>query len=243
MLSKVHSKLSDAFALVRGGTTDVTGIAKALGISRPTYYVMESMYPDLEAERRNASSHVAKSTAVSKTAEAVIKELEAGNLSPSSIAAAVGISRQRYYQLEGLHKQIKSRRLELAKAANMRSIGARYATPKRAKDFYNDNLRAEQCRKLSVKKANASKAGVEFALAWEDLEWPSVCPVLGISIDYFSPGGSRNENSCSFDRIDNTLGYVKGNVVVMSWRANRIKNDGSAEEHRKIAEYIDSTSR
>jgi hypothetical protein len=32
---------------------------------------------------------------------------------------------------------------------------------------------------------------------------------------------------------------VKGNVEVMSWRANRIKNNGTPEEHRKIANYLE----
>jgi hypothetical protein len=33
------------------------------------------------------------------------------------------------------------------------------------------------------------------------------------------------------------LGYVKGNVQVISWRANRLKSDGLPEEWTKIAEW------
>lgn len=104
------------------------------------------------------------------------------------------------------------------------------------KEFFSDITREYQHYRLQQKKSNSK---VPFNLTWADLEWPIVCPVLGIPIDYFSEAGRRDEASCSFDRIDNTLGYVKGNVRVISWRANRIKNDGTAEEHRKIAEYID----
>jgi hypothetical protein len=60
--------------------------------------------------------------------------------------------------------------------------------------------------------------------------------LLGIELDYFAE--RTQENSPSFDRVDSSKGYVKGNVIVCSWRANRIKNDGTAEEHRKIYEFL-----
>ena len=61
--------------------------------------------------------------------------------------------------------------------------------------------------------------------------------LLGIELDYFAE--VRKEASASFDRVDNTKGYIPGNVLVISWRANRIKNDGTAQEHRQIADFID----
>lgn len=90
--------------------------------------------------------------------------------------------------------------------------------------------------KFRNKKYNAISAGIEWSIDFGDLEFPVVCPVLGIEIDYWAE--SRKENSLSFDRIDNSKGYVKGNVTLMSWRANRIKNDGTAEEHKKIYEFM-----
>ncbi len=109
-------------------------------------------------------------------------------------------------------------------------------------EFMEDALRVEQRLKLLMKKHNAKNAKQEFALSWPDLEWPTHCPVLGIELDYYSSAGRRSENSASFDKINPELGYVKGNVRVISWRANRIKNDGTAAEHRAIADYIDSNS-
>ena len=44
--------------------------------------------------------------------------------------------------------------------------------------------------------------------------------------------------SYSLDRIDNKKGYVKGNVAVMSYKANRLKNDGTAVEHELIALWM-----
>lgn len=165
---------------------------------------------------------------------------------PTKLAALLGISRQRYHQLEKVHPEVKSYRLRLRASLYDESYEARllkkhdalrkYAGMGRH-EFFSDPLREAQHYKLYVRKNNSK--GLEFDLNWGDLEWPALCPVLGIPIDYYSESGKRNENSCSFDRLDNTQGYVKGNVRVISWRANRIKNDGTAEEHRKIAAYID----
>ena len=90
--------------------------------------------------------------------------------------------------------------------------------------------------KFRNKKAHSY--GVEFSIDFGDVLFPTHCPVLGIELDYFASG--REENSPSFDRIDPKKGYVKGNVAIISLRANRIKNDGTAEEHQKIADFINS---
>ena len=90
--------------------------------------------------------------------------------------------------------------------------------------------------KFRKKKANATKTGTEFTVNFGELEFPTHCPILGIELDYFAE--NRSENTVSFDRIDSNKGYVSGNVVVISWRANRIKNDGTADEHQKIADFL-----
>ena len=91
-------------------------------------------------------------------------------------------------------------------------------------------------------KQRAKRQGIPFDLSPLDLKElgiPEVCPVLGIPINQ-SPGdgtGERTDNSPSLDKFIPPLGYVKGNVHVISWRANRIKSDGSPEEWEKIAEW------
>ena len=62
-----------------------------------------------------------------------------------------------------------------------------------------------------------------------DISIPNKCPVLGIAIDP-AVKGKRTDNSPSIDRLVPELGYVKGNIHIMSWRANRIKNNGSLED-------------
>lgn len=108
--------------------------------------------------------------------------------------------------------------------------GADFTTPEKRKDV----LYQIQREKFRQKKANNRQ--YEWLIDFGDLEFPAHCPVLGIELDYFTD--TKQENSMSFDRIDNSKGYVKGNVLVCSWRANRIKNDGTPEEHKKIYEFF-----
>lgn len=36
---------------------------------------------------------------------------------------------------------------------------------------------------------------------------------------------------------------MRGNVIVMSYKANRLKNDGTADEHEAIAKWMRSITR
>lgn len=92
--------------------------------------------------------------------------------------------------------------------------------------------------KFRNKKAQAKQVGWEWGLEFGDVVWPTHCPILGMELDYFTE--TIAENSVSFDQIVAGKGYIKGNVHIISWRANRIKNNGTAKEHRMIADYLDS---
>lgn len=52
----------------------------------------------------------------------------------------------------------------------------------------------------------------------------------------------KKENSPSIDRLDNTKGYVKGNINIISWRANRIKSDATLDELEKIYRWVNDQS-
>lgn len=95
-------------------------------------------------------------------------------------------------------------------------------------------------QKYRQKKALTKSVGHHFDVAFSEIIWNKVCPILGIELDYNAEG--RQENSPSFDRIDPEKGYIDGNVQIVSWRANRIKNDGTAEEHYLIWQYLSSSN-
>lgn len=93
--------------------------------------------------------------------------------------------------------------------------------------------------KLLLKEAEkrSQQHGLPFNLELSDIIIPEVCPIFGIPL-IAAVGGVRTDNSPTLDRIDNTKGYVKGNIAVISWGANRLKNNGTAEQHRKIADWM-----
>lgn len=78
-------------------------------------------------------------------------------------------------------------------------------------------------------RSRAKKRGLPFDITYEDVVVPEFCPILGIPLkEKGRPGWS--DNSPSLDRIIPEKGYVKGNVRVISNRANRIKIDATIEE-------------
>ena len=87
-------------------------------------------------------------------------------------------------------------------------------------------------------RTRAKKAGVPCAITHEDFEIPEFCPILGIRLEQ----GTRkaHDASPSLDRVIPERGYVSDNIAVISHRANMIKSSGSAEEHRKIADWMDA---
>lgn len=85
---------------------------------------------------------------------------------------------------------------------------------------------------LRAAKGRARKHGFEFGISEKDIAIPRVCPVLGIEMDRRTP-----DHAPSLDRVDTLRGYVPGNVMVISARANRIKSDGLPHELAAIAAY------
>lgn len=82
-------------------------------------------------------------------------------------------------------------------------------------------------------RSRASKANLPFNLNRQSIVIPLSCPVLGIPLKL---GSTRSANSPSLDRIIPSLGYVEGNVRVISDRANRLKSDLSISELRDRAQ-------
>jgi hypothetical protein len=91
---------------------------------------------------------------------------------------------------------------------------------------------------LSRAKIRAKKKGIPFDLEVSDIIVPFLCPVLGIELNIGMP--VMHPQSPTVDRIDNSKGYIKGNIAVISWRANKLKSDGNLEEFRLILDYMEN---
>lgn len=90
-------------------------------------------------------------------------------------------------------------------------------------------------------RSRASGKGIEFSITLADLVVPELCPVLGIPLKRNKGKGRAAANSPSVDRIDPTQGYVPGNVQVMSYKANCMKNNASPEELLAFADWVNRT--
>lgn len=91
---------------------------------------------------------------------------------------------------------------------------------------YNRTKKEDPIRYLlSYAKLRAKQKGLPFNLVKEDVVIPDVCPIMGIPFDR-----SNKKFAPSIDRIVPELGYIKGNIQVMSTLANQMKWNSTREE-------------
>jgi hypothetical protein len=92
---------------------------------------------------------------------------------------------------------------------------------------------------LTRAKSRAKQKNIPFNLTLEDIEVPETCPLLGIPIE-IQPKKGYHPNSPSLDKIIPEKGYIKGNVWVISNRANTLKNDATLQELKTLVENLEA---
>ena len=102
-------------------------------------------------------------------------------------------------------------------------------------------MRCPKRAMLRAARKRAKKQNVPFGLQESDITIPMYCPVLGTLLARSLGSKGPGENSPTLDRIIPSRGYVPGNVVIISNRANRAKNDLSADELRALATFYGAT--
>lgn len=73
--------------------------------------------------------------------------------------------------------------------------------------------------------------GLDFNLTLDDIEIPEICPYLECELST-DPKDCKKAYYATVDRIDNAMGYVKGNVRVISMQANKMKSNAPIEDLR-----------
>lgn len=102
-----------------------------------------------------------------------------------------------------------------------------------------ENRKKDLCQFMFyAAKCRAKRLGIPFTISKSDIFVPKVCPVLGVELKVGA--GLNGDNSPSLDRINPSFGYVPGNIAVISYRANRIKNDATIEELDAVVRYVKS---
>jgi hypothetical protein len=91
---------------------------------------------------------------------------------------------------------------------------------------------------VSDARSRARRDGLPCDITFETMQWPTHCPVLGIPLAYLKGGRKIRSDAATLDRRINELGYVVGNVFVLSHRANRIKSDATLAELEAVVAYV-----
>ncbi len=85
-------------------------------------------------------------------------------------------------------------------------------------------------------RRRARQKNLPFNIEINDVLIPDYCPVLSIKL-VWGQRRRQKDQSPTVDRIRPSDGYIKGNVQVISWRANRLKSDASIEELEKLVDW------
>ena len=154
------------------------------------------------------------------------------------------------------YREANKERLKAYYEANKEKLKAyREANKEKLKAYREANKERMAAWKKAHKKANkekymlmsarkrAKKNNIPFNLTEDYLKsiYPSdmICPVLGFEMSVGLDENGRPDTSPSLDRIIPEKGYVQGNVVVVSTRANVIKSNATPEEIRKVADFYE----
>ena len=155
-----------------------------------------------------------------------------------------------YYANKELEKERRERwrkeNPEVFKESQKKSSKKHYEKNKEALHASRAEARAsDPCRRiLNSSYGNARSRGLEHNIGIADVRaaYPkdNICPILGIPFTNIRQDKQSKKigSNPSLDRIDNTLGYIPGNIQVISWRANSMKSDASKEELIAFAKGI-----
>lgn len=86
-------------------------------------------------------------------------------------------------------------------------------------------------------KARSKKSGLPCTITLADIKIPERCPLLDIPI--ITTSSCVTDNSPSLDRIIPELGYIPNNIIVISFKANTIKQRATPDELRMIADRLE----
>ena len=108
---------------------------------------------------------------------------------------------------------------------------------KKANFNEEQRLLIKKSRMVQSARKRSVRFNVPFDMCRDDFEIPSTCPALGILM----PNNNKiiQYNSPTIDRIIPELGYIKGNIVVISMKANLIKTNATYKEIRSVSDWLE----
>jgi len=141
-------------------------------------------------------------------------------------------------------KRLKESNRRVKNPALARAEDKRYYEANREKRIAQNlayHLRDPRKTMFRHAKNRARQGGYPFEITIDDINIPEFCPLLGVRLA--ANTGGVKPSSPSLDKINPELGYVPGNVWVISHRANKIKNDASLAELILLTENLKTRTR
>ena len=201
----------------------LTKISESFSVSRETIKkVIKSNYPAYTGKKRTLKAKEGQTKKCSKCGnELLLEAFNKGN----SLFGRRSFCRECEKIIQNTPEKVARRReLELKRRENPEYIKHRN---KKDRDRRHSNVDSYKKAMLNSAKRRAKEKKLDFNIDISDIELPKVCPLLDIPL---SINSLNREFSYSLDRIDSSKGYIKGNVWVISDRANRLKNNATLEE-------------
>lgn len=84
-------------------------------------------------------------------------------------------------------------------------------------------------------RSKCKREGIPYNLTPADVRPPTHCPVLGMPLTFGQLGGAA---AASVDRLRPDLGYVRGNVRVISRLANAVKSNATTAQVTAVAAWM-----
>lgn len=203
--------------------TSITSISESFSVSRDTIKkVLKGNYPAYTGKKRALKAKEGQTKKCSKCGnELPLEAFNKGN----SLFGRRSFCRECEKAIQNTPERVARRReLELKRRENPEYVKHRN---KKDRERRHSNIESYKKAMLSSARSRARSKNLDFNIDVSDIELPEVCPLLGIPL---SINASNKEFSYSLDRIDSSKGYVRGNVWVISDRANRLKNNATLEE-------------
>jgi hypothetical protein len=126
-------------------------------------------------------------------------------------------------------------------ATNKEKIRAYYATNKEKilayQQMYEKNN--PHLRLLISARRRSKRKGLPCTITPKDIVIPERCPLLNTPLRRNVGGKVPGPNSPSLDRLIPALGYIPRNVIVISNRANLIKQDATLQELKDLTNNLE----
>ena len=222
MIYFTESQINEMISAYQQGTS-ITSISESFSVSRDTIKkVLKGNYPAYTGKKRALKAKEGQTKKCSKCGnELPLEAFNKGN----SLFGRRSYCRECEKAIQNTSERVARRReLELKRRENPEYVKHRN---KKDRERRHSNVESYKKAMLSSARSRARSKNLDFNIDVSDIELPEVCPLLGIPL---SINASNKEFSYSLDRIDSSKGYVRGNVWVISDRANRLKNNATLEE-------------